>query len=302
MNTLKSSFLFIFFAAFSLISSTLLAQQNASDTVAVIDTVRYWDTKGSIGVNFNQVSLSNWTGGGESSISVGSIVNLNANYSKGKVIWENKLDLAYGLIKQGEGDQNDFRKTDDLLNLLTRYNYHIDEGFFLTTLVDYRTQMTLGYRYDQGVDGATIRQKKSEFMAPGFLVASFGATWKKPKVYSVTLSPFTGKFTFVLDDSLSNLGAFGIEPGDRVRGEAGAALNSNFRRTLLTNVDFQTSLNLFAGYKSFSHVDVNWEGTLFLRVNKWIKSSVAAQLVYDHDIIQKAQWRNIINVGFLIEI
>lgn len=300
MNVAKYLSGFIVVVFFVLFGQNIQAQQNAADTV--VSEIRYWDTKGSIALNFSQVSLSNWAGGGESSISISSLVNLNATYSKGKSIWENRLDVAYGLIRQGETPPNDFRKTDDLLNVLTRYNYRIKEEFYITALADYRTQMAEGFDFKADENGVIVRQKISDFMAPGFLVASLGATYKKPNYYSVTLSPFTGKFTFVLNDSLSAAGAFGLEPGERMRSEAGAALNSTFQRTLYTNIDFQTSLNLFAGYKTFSHVDVNWEGVLFMKVNKYIKSSVSAQLIYDHDIIQKTQWRNVINVGFVLDI
>lgn len=300
MNSFKFSFGSAVFFVLIFFSHSLLSQQNAADTV--VTEIRYWDTKSSIALNFSQVSLSNWAGGGESSVSISSLVNLNANYSKGKSIWENRLDVAYGLIRQGDNGPDGFRKTDDLLNLLTKYNYRIREEFYITALADYRTQMAEGFDFSKDENGIVRRRKISDFMAPGFLVASLGATYKKPKFYSVTLSPFTGKFTFVLDDSLSAAGAFGVDPGERLRSEAGAALNSSFQRTLYTNVDFQTSLNLFAGYKTFSHVDVNWEGVLFLKVNKYIKSSVSAQLIYDHDIIRKTQFRNVINVGFLLEI
>lgn len=301
MSAAKFTLSWIVFSFLMLFNQNLQAQQNATDTVGGVSPIRYWDTKSSIALNFSQVSLSNWAGGGESSISISSLVNLNATYSRGSVIWENRLDVAYGLIRQGDTPPQGFRKTDDLLNLLTKYNYRIKEELYITALADYRTQMTEGFRFEENEDGVMVRKRISDFMAPGFLVTSLGLTYKKPKNYSVTLSPFTGKFTFVLDDSLSNAGAFGVEPGQRLRSEAGAALNSNFQRTLYTNVDFQTSLNLFAGYQSFSHVDVNWEGVLFLKVNRYIKSSVSAQLIYDHDIIQKTQWRNVINVGFLLE-
>ena len=302
MNSLKNCYSFFLFLFITIWSQALLAQQNAIDTVTTpIENIKYWETKSNFALNLSQVKLENWTGGGESSFSVGSQVQLNADYSKGNAIWENRLDIAYGLIRQGEAEPKEFRKTDDLLNAVSKYNYHLDEGFFITAIADYRTQMDDGFDYKQQ-NGELVKQRRSDFMAPGFLVSSLGATFKKSKVYSVTLSPFTGKFTFVLDDSLSQAGAFGVEPGETVRSEAGAAINSNYEKKIYTNINFKSSLNLFAGYESFTHVDINWEGSLLLKVNQYIKTTIAAQLVYDHDIIQKTQWRNIINVGFMLEI
>lgn len=303
MKPLKNCFSFFLFLFILAGSQGLMAQQNAAgDTVTTgMQSPKYWDTKSNFGLNLSQVKLDNWAGGGESSFSVGSQVRLTADYSKGNALWENRLDIAYGLIRQGDMEPKEFRKTDDLLNFVSKYNYHLDEGFFITAIADFRTQMDDGFDYKQQ-NGETIKHRRSGFMAPGFLISSLGATFKKSKVYSFTISPFTGKFTFVLDDSLSQAGAFGVDPGKTLRSEAGAAFNSNYEKKIYTNINFTSRLNLFAGYESFSRVDINWEGTLLLKVNEYINSTVAAQLIYDHDIIQKAQWRNVINVGFLLEI
>ena len=69
-------------------------------TYAQNDTI--WRTGGLLSVNFNQVSLSNWAGGGENSLALNGLANLFAKYKKGKVAWDNNLDLGYGIVKQGE--------------------------------------------------------------------------------------------------------------------------------------------------------------------------------------------------------
>ena len=285
---------FLLLVCFSLCtSSILLAQQSDGDTLL---TTEGWGTGASIGLNFSQVKLSNWVGGGQSSVSIGSFLTLEADYVKESIFWTNQLNMAYGLIRQGDRNQR-FNKTDDLLNFLSKYNYQIKEGLFFTALADFRTQMNEGYEYSE-----TGRTRISDFMAPGFLVTSLGATFLEKDHYSVTLSPIASKFTFVMDERLSAIGAFGVNPGEEVRSEIGAAFNAAYENEVLTNVNFRTNLNLFANYKTFSRVDVNWEGVLLLKVNDYLNSTVSAQLVYDHDIIQKTQWRNAINVGFLLEI
>lgn len=279
---------------FSLCSSVLYGQQSAGDTV--LTKKDGWETGASIGLNFSQVKLSNWAGGGQSSVAFGSLLALEADYARGNVYWENRLNLAYGLIRQGEINPQ-FNKTDDLLNFLSKYNYQINNGYFITALADFRTQMDEGYEFSE-----TGQTRISDFMAPGFLVASLGATYLKKDLYSITLSPIASKLTFVLDERLSAAGAFGVNPGEEVRSEIGAAFNANYENEVLTNVNFRTNLNLFANYQTFSRVDVNWEGILLLKVNEYLNSTIAAQLVYDHDVIRRTQWRNAITVGFLLEI
>lgn len=271
------------------------AQQNATDTVAPIPP-QYWQYNGSLGLNLTQVSLENWAGGGQSSISIGSIVNLSADYAKGSSIWENRLDIAYGLIRQGDDEEDIFRKTDDLVNILSKYSHHLQENFYVSAMMDFRTQMDKGYEFNE-VNGEIQRRRISDFMAPGFLVSSLGFTYKKEKELSLTLAPFTGKLTFVFDERLSDAGAFGVEPGSAIRSEVGALLRAVFQKDVFTNVNYRSSLNLFGNYETFSHIDVNWENTLVLKANKYINSTVSTQLIYDHDVIQKIQWRSIINVG-----
>lgn len=271
----------------------LHAQQTAPDTVTSV--VGTWERSASFGLNFSQVQLSNWAGGGQSSVAIGSLVILEADYTKGKVFWTNYLNLAYGRMRQGDNQR--FNKTDDLLNFLSKYNYQINDSYFLTALADFRTQMDVGYE-----DSETGRTRISDFMAPGFLVASLGATYMKKDLYSITLSPIASKFTFVMDDRLSAAGAFGVEPGQQVRTEIGAALNAGYENDIFTNVNFRTNLNLFANYATLSRIDINWEGTLLLKVNDYLNTTIATQLIYDHDVIQKTQWRNAVNVGFLLEI
>ena len=290
----------IFLLTFFLYAQGLLAQQNPADTL-LTSKDSTWVYDGSLAVNFSQVQLNNWAGGGQSSISAGTIITLGATYTEGKSLWENRLDIAYGLMRQGNDENDDFRKTDDIFNIVSKYNYRIDNHIYITALADFLTQLNAGYEYTE-TNGEVDRTLISEFLAPGFLVSSIGATYKEGKTFSLTLSPFTSKLTFVLNDSLSNAGAFGIDPGDNIRSEFGTALRTQFEKEVYTNMNFRTSLNLFSNYGDFAHTDVNWEGLLSLKVNRFIQSTIAAQLIYDHDVIQKAQWRNSINVGLLLTI
>ena len=298
MKNIYHFYRLLLFLPVFILSQSLLAQQNPADSAAADST---WVYGGSVAVNFSQVNLDNWAGGGQSSIAAGTLINLGATYTKGKSLWENRLDIAYGIMRQGEEEDDEFRKTDDLFNIVSKYNYRVDSKIYITALADFRTQLNAGYQYTE-VNGEVNRTLISEFLAPGFLVSSIGATYKEGKAFSLTLSPFTSKLTFVMNDRLSNAGAFGVDPGESIRSEFGAALRTQYEKEIYTNMNFRTNLNLFSNYGDFTHTDVNWEGLLALKVNKFIQSTIAAQLIYDHDVIQKAQWRNSINVGLLLTI
>ena len=77
------------------------------------DSLDGWKTGGIISVNLSQVGLTNWAAGGENSVSVNGLVSLFANLKKGNSTWDNSLDLAYGLLQQGDAN---VRKTDDKID------------------------------------------------------------------------------------------------------------------------------------------------------------------------------------------
>ncbi len=68
------------------------------------DTIQGWKTGGLMSVTLAQTSLTNWAAGGQNSVSVNGILSLFANYRKDKSVWNNSLDIGYGLLKQGEDE------------------------------------------------------------------------------------------------------------------------------------------------------------------------------------------------------
>ncbi len=88
------------------------------------DTNKYWNTGGMGTFTFSQVSLTNWAAGGQNSLSANGLVNMFANYNKDKISWENTLDMAYGMIRQGKKDDAITQKSyfsKIPLDLLTRH-------------------------------------------------------------------------------------------------------------------------------------------------------------------------------------
>jgi hypothetical protein len=137
-----------------------------------------------------------------------------------------------------------------------------------------------------------------------------GATYKDT-YFTLSFSPVAGKITFVLNDSLANARAFGVDPGKKVRLEVGF----NFNGKVDVNIDkaktmnFKSNLNLFSAYDPYfmQRIDVNWETLLTLKVNKYVTTGFGTQLIYDHDILikqedgtskQAVQFRHALTVNF----
>lgn len=265
-------------------------------TVQAQDTIKTWKTGGALGLNINQVALKNWAAGGENSIAVSGLVSLFANYKKDKVSWDNSLEIGYGLVKQGDVP---FRKSDDKFILTSKWGREFVKNWKYSAFAELRTQMTDGYDYSK-----TPKQVISKLMAPGYLTLSAGGEYKPNDNFYALVSPVTGKLTFVGDKTLSNAGAFGVDSGKTVKAELGWLINSQYKRKVMEGIDFQSKLNLFSAYNDLKHVDVLWDNMLILKVNKYVSSSVNAQLLYDYDIKDtdgkaKVQLKEVIAVGIL---
>lgn len=235
-----------------------------------------WKKGGIVSLNFAQVSLNNWAGGGQSSVAVNGFLNLFANYKKGVHSWENNLDLGYGIIQQGS---EDFRKSDDKIDFTSKYGRQASKNWYYTALLNFKSQFAPGYNYpDDSV-------KISNFLAPGYVLASLGMDYMPNDIFSVYISPVTGKFTIVNDDDLSKAGAFGVEKGEKLRSEFGGYIKAKFIKDIFENVNLQSKLELFSNYSNNpQNIDVNWETILAMKVNKFITANVSATLVYDDDI------------------
>lgn len=248
------------------------------------DTTRPWNFGGNVQINFSQVALSNWQGGGQNTLAGAGFLNLLLDYKKGKGLWENRLDAGYGLIRQGVST-SPFLKSDDQLKFLSKYTHSLTKVWNAVVLADFLTTFMPGYKYEKDSAGNLEQQALlSKFMAPGYLITTAGLEYKPGPAFFVFVSPLSEKFTFVLDDSLSNAGAYGVTPGDKMRTELGSFLKSVLKIPIMKNVEFQNELNLFSAYKNIDQIDVNWIAQLSLKANDFLSARIRTDLIYDQDV------------------
>ena len=106
------------------------------------DTTTLWNLSGQASINFSQVSFTNWVAGGQNSVSGVGILNLNANYEKDRLHWENTLKSGYGLLKEQE------EKIDYINNLNREELVEIAQKYFN------QNQRTRGYILPENKGGA----------------------------------------------------------------------------------------------------------------------------------------------------
>lgn len=239
----------------------------------------YWDFGGTLGLNLNQSSFTNWAAGGQNAISTTAITSLFLRHKGKSSSWDTSLDLAFGLLSQ---DGKPLIKTDDRIDLLSKYGYRMNNpNWYITGLFNFRTQFRDGFEIEDGVE---VGDPISSWLAPAFSIASLGAEYRPNTKLSVFLSPATAKLTVVRIEELRT--AFGLEADQMARWEAGAYMRAEYREDIFENVNLLTRLDLFSNYfNNPQNVDVNWEVLLTFKINEWLATSLTTQLIYDDDII-----------------
>lgn len=236
-----------------------------------------WNKGGTITYNLNQVALTNWAAGGQNSIAINGLLSLYAHHKKGKGSWDNYLDLAYGTTKQGK--EGEWLKNDDRIDFTSKYGRQASNKWYYAALLNLKSQMTKGYNYPN--DSIAI----SSAFAPAYVTAALGLDYKYKDEFTAYIAPLTAKVTYVNDQTLSDAGAFGVEPGEKSRNEVGGYLRLYYNKAVYKNVNLQSKLELFSNYqKSVEDIDVNMESMVNLKISKYISANLFAQMIYDSDI------------------
>jgi hypothetical protein len=255
---------------------------------------------GVISANFSQTSLSNWASGGNNSAAVNSLFNLFLTYRRKNTIWNNTLDIGYGLLKQGSNGE--VVKTDDHIELNSKYGVKAAKNWYYSGMINFVTQMANGYQ-DAG-DSIKI----STPLAPGYFTGAVGMDYQKDDNFNLYLSPITTKITLVYDDELSDKGSFGVEEGENYRVELGGYIRTHYRRKLMENIILNTDLSLFSNFLNQpQNADIDWKVLVNMKVNEYISANLNTHLIYDHDIKSvnkkgiekgpKVQFKEIFGVG-----
>ncbi|MFA8450353.1 MAG: DUF3078 domain-containing protein [Bacteroidales bacterium] len=256
------------------------------------DSIKKWTVNGLSSLTFNQLSLTNWAAGGESSLAGKLFINLNANYVNGKFSNQNAAILAYGLISS---EQNKTQKTDDKIDLSSSFNYVAYKNWSYSALAQLKTQFANGFKYP---DDTTVI---STFFAPAYLTISLGMNYTPTKSLSLFFAPAAGRFTFVLNQTLADNGAFGVKKaklddngnvlvrGKNLLGELGINFVLKYNEEIFKNIQINSILNLFNNYLDDNennrwNIDVDWETNLNFVVNKYISAILYWHLIYDHDV------------------
>ncbi|MBC8110634.1 MAG: DUF3078 domain-containing protein [Verrucomicrobia bacterium] len=292
--------LFSFFIKFFAVSQTDTSAYTQKDT-------SYWQKSFNGGINFNQASFSNWAGGGVNSIALGTVVNARALYQKEKWSWDNVADLQLGFVSQKEIG---VRKAADQVFLNSIVGYKIAPKFDLFMSGTFNTFFAPGYLYGAKKTAPDIGGDSlvSKFMSPAQLTFACGVAYKPNDWFSLRVSPFAPRFTFVLDDEVRPLlngirqKAYGVETGKKVRAEwLALQLQAEINKNLTENISLKARYQMYLSYETFDP-DHRLDLLLAAKVSKYISSTFGFTAVYDSDYTKEIQLQQTLGIGLLYNV
>ncbi len=238
----------------------------------------YWDYEFSSAFTFNLTYLSNWSKGGESSLTTMLDVMGSAIYNnkEANTQWINSARLKFSTLITGE---KGLRKNNDLFEINSKFNRNASGKIGLSASFYFKNQMAKGYNYPN--DSVVI----SKFLNPASLTIGLGAEYKPFKNTTLNMAPLSYKNTFVLDTALIDQTKHGIDRDQRIKQELGTQIVLINKISPMEDLDITNRLRLFSNYLNHpENIDVDWEMLLDKKINWFFTIRVNLHLIYDDDI------------------
>jgi len=250
-----------------------------------------WKKAGTFSLLFNQSSFKNWVAGGDNALAGNASVNYDANLLKGDWTWDNKFILAYGIANS---ESKGTIKTDDRFEINSLAGKKAKGNWYYSMFANFLTQFTDGYNYNESDEIAI-----SKAFAPAYLSFGPGMLWKKSDNFKINISPAAGKLTIVTDETLSNAGEYGVEPRENLRTELGFHLGGYHKTDLMKNISMENILTLYSNYLDQpENIDISHQLNIVMQVNKYISANLGLHTIYDDNMLQETQFKEVFGVGF----
>lgn len=251
--------------------------------------------EGNIGITLNQLAITHWAAGGESSGSGRVTSHITYSYKRELFSYVVNGIFAYGLANYAKDKR--IEKSEDRCELSMTASHNSNTNFTFTSIASLKTQFTNGYSYPN--DSVPI----SGFFSPAYLTLSAGYNYNYRDILSIYISPIAGKMTFVTNQSLADAGSFGVEggywnvingdstwvKGKNILSELGINVLIKYNHKINEDLSIFSTLNLYNNYMDPNksnrwNIDVDWETGIKFIINKRISTILNIHLIYDDNI------------------
>lgn len=268
----------------------------------ITDSVKHWKFTGMVGLNASETQFWNWAAGGNNNVTGVLYANLTLSFKKNKLSWDSNLDSEFGELFSADLNPK-LRKSNDKLNIYSKFGYEMAKAWYLTILGSFKTQFAKGYEYAN--NDAGDKTLISNWASPSYTDLSIGVDWKPNDIFSVYVSPIAGRLTYCRDSILRDkYGLPEVEDADGIlyRPAANAALGLSIKGgvnyTKIKNLKIISTITLFTPYTSkiqkFGNFDVDWDFAISYNFLKCLSVSLMTSLkYYDQVMIAGKNWNGL---------
>jgi hypothetical protein len=263
-----------------------------SSAVAQTDTASTYGCKHTMtaGLNLSQISFTNWSGGGDNSLSW--VVSLDGKSVRDEATtnWASTYKFAFGQARISDAG---LRKTDDRIELESILTYKLNQYVNPYAGITFKSQFATGFKYNTPVPGQD--QRVSAFFDPAYLTQSAGAGWQATKEVKTRLGLalreiFSAKYGYADDAATAAV--------EKSTVEGGIESTTDVDWKVAENILFTSKLELFATFKAFDRVSIRSDNKLTMTVNKYLSAIMAVQFLnLNTEQFPRTQIKELIAIG-----
>lgn len=276
------------------------------------DSVKRWKVSGILTFNVGATGLANWQAGGNSSFNILASANVNFRYHHNHLAWETNIYTEYGQAFV-DNTIHRWQKTNDKFELSTKFGWAFARQWYLTALGQFRTQYANGFDYSK-----EDLRLLSNFLSPSYTDISIGIDWKPNEIFSVYISPLSGRITSCIskhvkyDDPVdvngnpkydlrnSYLGEEYVVDrllrgkNSEYRADFGLSLKGQVQYTKVKNLKVFSAVTIFTPYsKKFGNFDIDWDVAVSYQFLKVLNVSAGTQFKYYDSVKWKTKAEDI---------
>jgi hypothetical protein len=117
------------------------------------------------------------------------------------------------------------------------------------------------------------------------------------------VSPATVRWVVKRDEDFYNMPKFGVDSAKKVNTEIGAFLTAKYKVPFTNWATYTGRVDLFSNYRrNPQNVDLLMNNLLTMNFTKNFATNLSLDLLYDHDVLQKLQLKEILGIGLTMKL
>ncbi len=182
----------------------------------------------------------------------------------------------------------------------TRFDIRIKKNLCLTVLSNVSTRLFNAYDYSSDSTGDLMQTLRAAFLTPLLCTFSAGLGWTVPRYGTLTLGLSAAKLTLIRNkevyDALGIPDFYGVPRNRSQSFEYGLSLHLIVDKKFPGRFHWTCDALVFKNYKK--PIDVAIKNLIWIRINKFLKTSIQTRLLYEEQVSKCLQVENLITIGF----